>query len=216
MPPPTSVVHPCYSCAATFDTTEKLNTHRKKHIGEKPFACDTCDKKFAFYTLCEMHKLQHTPEWPELRKDTKKLAELKRQFILNRRNWRMRLYQPPVRKQCPQCPRSFKWAAGLERHLRWHRNGMFINLKNDMFIIQETFLSKFPKLIIQKLTPIYIPSRAFLHLHHLRLRVPLLRHLKNPPSLRQVRQSHPHLVLARLPVRGLSRPAQVGKRSANP
>ncbi|OXA43051.1 zinc finger protein 628 [Folsomia candida] len=112
--------HPCYVCGEKFPTKQDLETHRENDHGPRPFACDTCPELHFSWVMCEMHKLRHTPEWPELEKDADKLSDLKQKFIKARKRWRCSLYQPPQMHQCPQCERSFKWASHLRHHLKSH------------------------------------------------------------------------------------------------
>lgn len=120
---PDTSLQTCYICGEKFPTQKALFAHRQEHKGERPFKCDTCSADFAFWTFFKMHELTHTPQWPELENDSKKLAELSRGFMRQRRNWRREVYQPPKIIQCPHCPRTCNWPAQMRRHIVWHKSG---------------------------------------------------------------------------------------------
>ncbi|XP_035700459.1 putative zinc finger protein 840 [Folsomia candida] len=113
---------PCYIYGINFATKKDLATHRKTHNGQRPFTCDKCPKTYASWVMCEMHKLRHTPEWSELENDSKKLANFRRNFTLERRKWRMKYYKPPKLHECPHCGKTFKWASNLRHHIAGHGN----------------------------------------------------------------------------------------------
>ncbi|KAM3623626.1 uncharacterized protein V6R79_013433 [Siganus canaliculatus] len=56
----------CRRCRLQFSEKEKLETHMKVHIKEKPYPCPDCGKKFINEKYIEIHQRIHTGEKPFL------------------------------------------------------------------------------------------------------------------------------------------------------
>jgi len=53
------VLHSCDVCGATFKWKRGLTKHMRIHIGEKPYACKLCDKRFAQSSSLKHHERMH-------------------------------------------------------------------------------------------------------------------------------------------------------------
>ncbi len=52
--------HKCETCKKRFQTSTKLNIHKRIHSKEKPFACDQCPKSFSQTGSLIIHKRIHS------------------------------------------------------------------------------------------------------------------------------------------------------------
>ena len=48
-------------CGDKLASASNLAVHMRNHIGDKPFACDLCDKSFASLAHMQQHKEFHRP-----------------------------------------------------------------------------------------------------------------------------------------------------------
>ncbi|XP_048344967.1 zinc finger protein 436-like isoform X2 [Sphaerodactylus townsendi] len=77
----------CSECGKRFKQSASLHQHLKTHTGEKPFECTECGKRFHYKVLLHHHQRTHTGEKPF---------------------------------QCSECGKSFSWRGNLQKHLRSH------------------------------------------------------------------------------------------------
>lgn len=113
--------HRCEQCPdRLFNTPDKLNCHRRTHTGERPFACDICDRRFTFKQALQNHVIVHTFETPytcDVGGCEKKFAR-KSDMQSHKRAVHERV---PGKHQCEQCPdRTFNNLTHLNSHRRTH------------------------------------------------------------------------------------------------
>lgn len=58
--PKVKKTHQCDVCGLFLSCRSNLMQHMKGHTGEKPFQCDSCDKRFARVEHLKIHKRIHT------------------------------------------------------------------------------------------------------------------------------------------------------------
>ena len=54
----------CDACPMSFNRSDLLNKHKRKHDGNKPFQCEVCEKKFSTNSSYKKHLNLHTGERP--------------------------------------------------------------------------------------------------------------------------------------------------------
>ncbi|XP_023232617.1 zinc finger protein 708-like isoform X1 [Centruroides sculpturatus] len=103
----------CNLCKQTFTNNRILETHLFCHIGNKPFRCTTCNKKFLWHFLLRRHVKEH---------------KTGNQNEISHRNLRLQPSGDGVKSSpkngkvhvCKICGKEFNWKANLLRHKSTH------------------------------------------------------------------------------------------------
>uniref|UniRef100_A0AC35FDS3 C2H2-type domain-containing protein n=1 Tax=Panagrolaimus sp. PS1159 TaxID=55785 RepID=A0AC35FDS3_9BILA len=113
--------HVCDICDKGFSYLSILESHKRCHTGEKPFACHFCDKHFAQKATLQVHERTHTGERPYKCKfcdktfaqyGTKTVHE--RSAHLGIRNYK-----------CPKCDKCLSSPSALYTHKKTHGDKVF-------------------------------------------------------------------------------------------
>jgi uncharacterized Zn-finger protein len=105
----------CDQCQMYFSRKDNLSRHKKVHSGEKPFQCDVCQKKFAEIFHLKRHKIIHSGE-KSYHCDLcdKKFARPDDLTV----HKRIHTGEKPF--QCGSCNVKFSHSSNLIRHKRIH------------------------------------------------------------------------------------------------
>lgn len=58
-------IHACQECGMKFTSRELLEEHFTRHSGDRPFACEICDRRFGAKFALRSHLLSHDEEYTE-------------------------------------------------------------------------------------------------------------------------------------------------------
>lgn len=109
----------CTKCGATFVSSDKLRVHdRRKHTGEKPYACRMPGCGWAFVNSWDrtMHERKHSGERPHA------CTHCGQRFASNqqRKVHEMRMHTHEKPWECIKCGKKFTTKGQLTEHTRWH------------------------------------------------------------------------------------------------
>lgn len=115
--------HACGQCGKHFKQESQLARHLTlSHNDDRPFKCPHCDHTAKKAGHLEAHVLlKHTDERPF----ACDYPHCGRAFKLKHHlDGHMRIHSDKMTISCPECPRSYKSASGLRRHLKVdHKHG---------------------------------------------------------------------------------------------
>ncbi|KAL1450928.1 hypothetical protein WDU94_003239, partial [Cyamophila willieti] len=60
--PTAAHAHKCSMCPKSFKKASDLVRHKRIHTGEKPYACTSCDRRFAVQSALRVHSLTHAED----------------------------------------------------------------------------------------------------------------------------------------------------------
>lgn len=109
----------CTKCGETFASGDKLRVHdRRKHTGEKPYACRMPGCGWAFVNSWDrtVHERTHTGEKRYACEHCGQKFAAKQQMKVH--VMRMHTFEKPWK--CGECSKAFTTKGQLTEHVRWH------------------------------------------------------------------------------------------------
>ncbi|XP_052590770.1 zinc finger and BTB domain-containing protein 49 isoform X4 [Peromyscus californicus insignis] len=105
----------CEICGKRFAASGDVQRHIIIHSGEKPHLCDTCGRGFSNFSNLKEHKKTHTADKVFTCDECGKSFNMQRKLVKHRvRHTGERPYS------CPACGKCFGGSGDLRRHVRTH------------------------------------------------------------------------------------------------
>ncbi|KAM9323803.1 uncharacterized protein PAF06_020030 [Gastrophryne carolinensis] len=105
----------CPVCGKCFRWLSEVQSHMRKHTGERPYCCGKCGQRFSRIPHLVVHERSHTGERPYICTDCKKCFGSKSELNEHRKRHR------GVRSHaCPECDKRFITKSDLAKHKRSH------------------------------------------------------------------------------------------------
>lgn len=105
----------CSDCDKRFRQCGTLQAHRRIHTGEQPFACSYCDKRFRQFGSLQAHRRIHTGERPYPCSYCEKRFPTSSSLKTHRR-----IHTGERPYACSDCGKRFNQSGALESHRRSH------------------------------------------------------------------------------------------------
>ncbi|XP_062861784.1 zinc finger protein 420-like [Trichomycterus rosablanca] len=105
----------CSECGESFPDANRLKSHRRVHLGEKPFQCSLCGKRFTEKGCLKQHQVTHLEEKPYYCSQCGKRFNYKGDLVTHQL---IHTGEKPYR--CSECGKSFLRKIYLELHQRTH------------------------------------------------------------------------------------------------
>ncbi|XP_017064364.1 zinc finger protein 660 [Drosophila eugracilis] len=110
----------CEYCGYRTGILWNLQVHQRRHTGEKPFICDTCQASFPASYQLKTHLERHLDA--AQRRLRHICTDCQVGFSSSRALYHHRtLHEDRKRYKCSQCDKSFAQASGYAQHKRMHR-----------------------------------------------------------------------------------------------
>lgn len=107
----------CTTCGLTANSHSAMKIHMRKHTGEKPFICGSCDSRYSSKGLLKRHiETSHMKRERKFICETCSSSFYSKNDLMN--HLRLHLNEKPF--NCKYCNRGFTQTSSLIRHSRLH------------------------------------------------------------------------------------------------
>lgn len=110
-----SVKFTCEKCLETFRNADRLASHLRIHLGQKPEICKICEKEFNNLRALRRHRLKHNDMKQYKCMECDKMYKYQTSLTLHKK-----IHQNIRHYVCDLCGKSFVRAHGLQSHMLSH------------------------------------------------------------------------------------------------